>query len=80
VVLCNTKNKGTQKMNKLQMLDVLKALTSEECEIRFKTPTPPVVVTEDELMLRAMSTSESYQALLSHLILRALPTTSHQVH
>lgn len=61
------------------MLDVLEALTSEEREIRFKTPTLPVV-SEDEATLRAMSTSESYQALLSHLILLALPTPSHQVH
>lgn len=66
-------------MNKLHMLDVLEALTSEEREIRFKTPTLPVV-SEDEATLRAMSTSESYQALLSHLILLALPTPSHQVH
>ncbi len=61
------------------MLDVLEALTSEEREIRFKTPSLPVV-SEDEATLRAMSTSESYQALLSHLILLALPTPSHQVH
>jgi hypothetical protein len=67
-------------MNKLHMLDVLEALTTKEREIRFKTPTLPVVPTEDELMLRAMSTSESYQALLSHLILLALPTPSLQVH
>lgn len=66
-------------MNKLHMLDVLEALTSEEREIRFKTPSLPVV-SEDEATLRAMSTSESYQALLSHLILLALPTPSHQVH
>lgn len=67
-------------MNKLHMLDVLEAFDSEEREIRFKTPSLPVVVNEDEATLRAMSSSESYQSILSQLILLALPTPSHQVH
>lgn len=67
-------------MNKLHVLDVLDSQSNEEHEIRFKTPTLPVVINEDEAMLRAMSSSESYQALLSHLILLALPTPSVRVH
>ncbi|MCS5711578.1 hypothetical protein [Candidatus Berkiella aquae] len=67
-------------MNKLHMLDVLEALTPDELEIRYKTPSQSVSIQDDEAVLRAMSTSESYQALLSHLILLALPTPSHQVH
>ncbi len=62
------------------MLDVLEALTPDEREIQYKTSSLPVVVNDDEAVLRAMSTSESYQALLSQLILLALPTPSHQVH
>lgn len=67
-------------MNKRHMLDVLEALTPDEREIRYKTASLPVAVNDDEAVLRAMSTSESYQALLSQLILLALPTPSHQVH
>lgn len=67
-------------MNKRHMLDVLEALIPDEREIRYKTPSLPVAVNDDEAVLRAMSTSESYQALLSQLILLALPTPSHQVH
>lgn len=67
-------------MNKRHMLDVLEALTPDEREIRYKTPSLPVVTNDDEAVLRAMTTSESYQALLSQLILLALPTPSHQVH
>lgn len=67
-------------MKKMHVLDVLTGLTSEDHEIRFKAPKPSVVPTDDELMLRAMSNSESYQALLSQLILLALPTPSVRVH
>ncbi|MGE3318476.1 MAG: hypothetical protein AB7I18_04195 [Candidatus Berkiella sp.] len=67
-------------MNKKHVLDVLDALSNEDRDIRFKTPTLPVAINEDEAMLRAMSNSESYQALLSHLILLALPTPSVRVH